>query len=150
MGIARLLAFAFVLCTLSVFAQENQIRQTPPLIAATPTAGLTNPLSTRTLNPVLTDIKPPLDSLSQKDAHQIHEQLNKDNYHILPPAPDRTHVFVGDTVWPDSTCYTIRSYVVARDEAGSDSTHPVSYSTCQPGSRYGLKTTELKQNSPSR
>jgi hypothetical protein len=44
----------------------------------------------------------------------------------------------------DTTCYAIRSYVVARDSKNSDSTHPVSYSTCQPASRYRLKTADAK------
>jgi arylamine N-acetyltransferase len=42
------------------------------------------------------------------------------------------------------TCYAIRSYVVARDSKDSDSTHRVSYSTCQPAARYQLKTTEMR------
>jgi len=42
----------------------------------------------------------------------------------------------------DSLCYTIRTYVVARDSKDSDSTHPVTSSTCQPGSRYHVKTAE--------
>ncbi len=40
----------------------------------------------------------------------------------------------------DTLCYAIRSYVVARDSKGSDSTHPVGYSTCQKASRYRLRT----------
>ena len=43
----------------------------------------------------------------------------------------------------DTLCYTIRSYVVARDSKDSDSVHPVGYSTCQPASRYRLKTAEM-------
>lgn len=43
----------------------------------------------------------------------------------------------------DGLCFTMRSYVVARDSKNSDSTHPVSYSTCQKASRYRLRTTEL-------
>jgi hypothetical protein len=42
------------------------------------------------------------------------------------------------------TCYAIRSYVVARDSQDSDSVHPAGYSTCQPSTRYGLKTTEIR------
>ena len=42
----------------------------------------------------------------------------------------------------DATCFAIRSYVVARDDKNSDSTHPVAYSTCQPASRYRLRTTD--------
>jgi hypothetical protein len=32
----------------------------------------------------------------------------------------------------DKSCYSIRSYVVKRDGPQTDSTHPVSYSTCVP------------------
>ncbi len=42
-----------------------------------------------------------------------------------------------------TTCLKIRSYVVARDSKDSDSTHLVSYSTCQPSTRYRLRTTEM-------
>lgn len=41
----------------------------------------------------------------------------------------------------DTTCYSIRSYVVARDSKYSDAVHPVSYTTCVPASRYRLRTT---------
>ena len=44
----------------------------------------------------------------------------------------------------DTLCYTMRSYVVARDSKDSDSVHPVGYSTCQPASRYRLRTTEIR------
>jgi len=41
----------------------------------------------------------------------------------------------------DTTCYAIRSYVVARDTKDSDATHPTGYSTCQPSTRFRLKST---------
>jgi hypothetical protein len=47
----------------------------------------------------------------------------------------------------DTTCYAIRSYVVARDSKDSEATHPVSYSTCQPARRYGLKKAQLRGES---
>ena len=50
----------------------------------------------------------------------------------------------------DTICYSIRSYVVARDEKDSDSTHPVGSSTCQPVSRYGLRSADLQPNSHDR
>jgi hypothetical protein len=43
----------------------------------------------------------------------------------------------------DVFCYTMRSYVVARDSKHSDSVHPVGYSTCQPASKYRLRTTQM-------
>jgi hypothetical protein len=42
-----------------------------------------------------------------------------------------------------NTCYSIRSYLMARDSKDSDSTHLVSTSTCQPAQRYTVKTTDL-------
>lgn len=42
----------------------------------------------------------------------------------------------------DATCFTMRSYVVARDSKDSDSTHPTGYSTCQPASKYRVRTTQ--------
>jgi hypothetical protein len=44
----------------------------------------------------------------------------------------------------DNSCYAIRSYVVARDDKNSDSTHLVGYSTCQPSSRYHVKSAEAR------
>jgi len=47
----------------------------------------------------------------------------------------------------DNTCLSIRSYVVARDSRDSDSTHPVSYSTCQPSNRYQVRSADIRVNS---
>jgi|SRR5882724_7790974 len=41
----------------------------------------------------------------------------------------------------DATCFTMRTYVVQRDDRDSDTVHPVSYSTCQPSPRYEVKVT---------
>jgi len=41
----------------------------------------------------------------------------------------------------DNVCYTIRSYIVARENRDSDSTKLVGYSTCQPSSKYELRIT---------
>jgi hypothetical protein len=41
----------------------------------------------------------------------------------------------------DNVCYTMRSYIVARENRDSDSTKLVGYSTCQPASKYELRIT---------
>ena len=64
--------------------------------------------------------------------------------------PASMDVPVNESDVADTTCYAIRSYVVARDSKDSDSTHPVSYTTCQPSSRYGLKTTEIRTRTGDR
>jgi hypothetical protein len=154
MSLFRVLAIALLFCPLFGSAQESQVGQASSPTTANPKAASSDSLDAPNFSPKSsTEVKPPLDALSQESSHQILNELNKDNYHILPPATkpqENLRVNTENGLWPDSTCYTMRSYVVARDDRGSDSTHPVSYSTCQPGSRYGLKTTETKQDSPSR
>jgi hypothetical protein len=44
---------------------------------------------------------------------------------------------------PSSLCYTIRSFVVARNRKDSDATHFVRSSTCQPAAQYTVKSIEL-------
>ena len=50
----------------------------------------------------------------------------------------------------DTVCYSMRSYVVARDRKHSDSVHHVGYSTCQPASKYRLRTTATRTDSTRR
>jgi hypothetical protein len=55
--------------------------------------------------------------------------------------PDKGGFVISPDLLPaDTVCLKIRSYLMARDSKGSDSTHPVGYSTCQPASRYRLRT----------
>lgn len=57
------------------------------------------------------------------------------------PRTSSNFVTAPDLLPSDAVCLKIRSYLMARDRKGSDSTHPVGYSTCQPASRYRLRTT---------
>ena len=87
-------------------------------------------------------------------------------WRTIPKQPAEASYFRGKAQWPDSfradhfpeipqrdadtTCLSMRTYVVARDARDSDSTHAVSYSTCQPTERYRLKSTEIRMDSPDR
>jgi hypothetical protein len=75
--------------------------------------------------------------------HANANAVNKDesfNLHLIPvPAGDKIALWPEGEYGGDSVCFTIRSYVVARDDKNSDSVHPVGYSTCQPATRYRLK-----------
>jgi hypothetical protein len=44
-------------------------------------------------------------------------------------------------VLPERTCYTMRSYVMAREDPHSDSTRQVGYSVCEPSSTFDLRET---------
>ena len=73
-----------------------------------------------------------------EDAFKISRDVGANR--MILPSPD---LHPGLNGQPDNTvCYTIRSYVVARDEKDSDSTHPVSSSTCRRASRYLMKEVE--------
>lgn len=88
------------------------------------------------------------------------DRLRIDGYKVSQLKSDR-HV---DVLWPnagagmldsslkpqvdaDTACFSIRSYMVARDSKDSDSTHLVSYSTCVRSDRYHVKTTEIRSES---
>jgi hypothetical protein len=64
------------------------------------------------------------------------------------PANERQHNFdlrnLGSVLGEydrDKVCYTMRSYIVSRENRDSDSTKLVGYSTCQPSSKYELRIT---------
>lgn len=50
----------------------------------------------------------------------------------------------------DVTCLTIRAYRVAREHPDSDAVRPAGYSTCQPSSRFQIKTAVDSYQIPSR
>lgn len=44
-------------------------------------------------------------------------------------------------VLPERTCYTMRSYLMAREDRHSDSTRQVGYSVCEPSSTFDVRET---------
>jgi hypothetical protein len=115
---------------------------------------------TRVLSFVLLALSVPAFTQAQKPDNQpastagTMEERAKRLLEAIPFDPNsQTLSFViranGETVaWvQDKTCYAIRSYVVARDGKDTDSTHPVSYSTCRPASRYHVKNVEAQSGS---
>jgi len=159
MTLSRLLAAALMLCSLPLFAQDHpkshRMAGQPPLFCFKPAATSEEPWT------IVSDL--PGKSTSGAD---LMERLNSNaQFHVDSERPacrvsatdswDRTL----STTWvsaagnletavlnsqSDLTCYTIRSYVVARDSKDSDSTHPAGYSTCRPSDRYQVRTTEIR------
>jgi hypothetical protein len=79
-----------------------------------------------------------------------NRQEKKFVWESTPNSDRQTFALSPDGDPADATCFTIRSYVVARDSKNSDSTHPVGYSTCHPARRYGLKKVETIPASKNR
>ena len=127
----RLLTVAVLLCTASAFAQEQLSTGTRP----TPTTETERSARVTTSDPWKIVLNRPTDS---RESSLQWLQLD--------PMAVRADARPGD----DTLCYKIRSYVVARDNKDSDSVHPVGYSTCQPASRYRLRTTQIQTGSSDR
>jgi hypothetical protein len=49
----------------------------------------------------------------------------------------------------DDLCYTMRTYVVAREDKTSDATHPVRHVTCTPASKFGFKSADVRVDPPA-
>jgi hypothetical protein len=170
MTLARLLPAALVLCSLPVFAQDQQSRIARPL---TPPCRESSVRGCPVVGSVLNDrsffldlnwataatpeepwkivpnqpsdditVKDPIDRL-QIGKFKVFRSKTETRTLLVGPEAD-AGMFLTGMEGPDGTCYAIRSYVVARDSKDSDSTHPVSYSTCQPAKRYVLRTTDMR------
>jgi hypothetical protein len=94
--------------------------------------------------------KNPLDRLPNYDYKFFHLK-DAGQAHVLRPNADEGMFDSGlePQLNADATCYSIRSYVVARDAKDSDSTHPAGYSTCLSSDRYHVKSAEIRLDSPS-
>ena len=82
------------------------------------------------------------------------EQYEPDGYKIgasgMIVSPRRFYLEPPADSTDDKLCFTMRSYVVERDEKDSDSTHAVGSSTCQPARRYALKKVQISPDSSRR
>jgi hypothetical protein len=76
------------------------------------------------------------------------EPMRLDQYRLdrIKSDPHIRHLQL-DALDADTSCFTIRSYVVARDSKDSDSTHPAGYSTCLPSNRYQVRNAEIRLDS---
>jgi len=148
MTLTRLFAAALLVCSALAFAQtktdslavSDQASANQPATAASsePWKFIPNQLAD------VSSAKHPLDRL-QVDNYKVLRSNTNTRTLLVGPEADTGILLSGldGLLGADTTCFKIRSYVVARDSKDSDSTHPVSYSTCQPASRYRVRTTEM-------
>lgn len=151
MAPTRLLAAALVLCGFPVLAQDKQ--PTPEIVVERPLTQIDRQipdLSAAHTSPSeawLVVRNQPAELTSGKDMlpanHLEQPRLSQSQ------SDPRLQLKV-ETLDADATCYTLRTYVVARDSKDSDSTHPAGYSTCQPSAQYQLKTTVLRSGTQDR
>jgi hypothetical protein len=123
---ARLLVVAICLCPLAAFTQEPRPSTSPAPAASSQTSSQSSHADAAKPNPDGADLE--AEVLARAKANLDKGILISQDGQGL-----------GDTF-----CFTMRTYVVARDNENSDAVHPVSYSTCQTSSRYHLKTTQAR------
>jgi hypothetical protein len=80
----------------------------------------------------------------QNLTNQVRDLLSQ----VTPLDLNSDHAILISPEGLDGACFTIRSYVVARDSKDSEATHLVHTSTCQPASRYHFRSAELRQETP--
>lgn len=147
MTLTRLLAAALLVCSALAFAQTQPI-------ASHQAAAPSEAAIVASSEPWKIIPNQPTDATHGNDPRN---RLQVDKYRAVRSTTDSRTLLLGPEADADmvlsglggeldgvTTCLKIRSYVVARDSKDSDSTHPVSYSTCQPASRYRVKTTEMR------
>ena len=155
MTLTRLLPAALVVCSTLAFAQTKT-----DSLAVSDLASASQPATASSSEPwkfipnQLADANSgthPLNRL-QIDKYKVFRSNTNKRTLLLGPETDAGMLLsgLGGDLDGVTTCLKIRSYVVARDSKDSDSTHPVSYSTCQPSSRYRVRTTEIRSGSVDR
>jgi hypothetical protein len=156
MTLARVLAASIVVCSAVMFAQQKpSTLAVPTLIAdATQSAIVASAEPWKFIPNQPADSAAGRDRLNsqQIDKYKVSHSKTDARTLLLGPEADAGMILSGLDGQGDgvTTCLKIRSYVVARDSKDSDSTHPVSYSTCQPSSRYRVRTTEIQTQSVDR
>jgi hypothetical protein len=152
MTLTRLLVAALIFCSVPAFAQDQRPLKQNDLARGTWFVSKSDTAATPEEPWRLVPNQPadattganPLDRL-QFDKYKVFRSKTDTRTFLLGPEADAGMV-LSSLDGPDGviTCLKIRSYVVARDSKDSDSTHPVSYSTCQPSNRYRVKSAEMR------
>jgi hypothetical protein len=147
MTLTRLVLATLLACSLPAFAQDQQLlaAQNPDNVAA---------LAASSDSPTPSEPGRFMPNRSSNFSSDPMDRMRIDQYMLdqgngdfrtgrSNEAKRRTLVMgLNGPLDTDATCFTMRSYVVARDSKDSDSTHPTGYSTCQPASKYRVRTTQ--------
>jgi hypothetical protein len=159
MPVARLLAIVLLACT-AILSAQVQNRSTFPAgltvdnKAANKAAGQTQREPWQIIPDLTSELFFPLNPQSHFWNKPYHKLPQEEGFRWFMNEPTsqgpRIMVLPNGEYTADSICYSIRSYMVARDDKDSDSTHPVGSSTCQPASRYAVKKALVEPGSLDR
>jgi hypothetical protein len=84
----------------------------------------------------------PLDAM-QLDPNRLQSHQTVHELHLAQPLLEYGgDLVVRDTPENDGLCYTMRTYVMAREDKTSDATHLVCEAKCTPARKFQFKTTD--------
>lgn len=137
MRIPRLLLFALIisLCFATAAAQSSpeKISASSQLLPALP----------QNVEPSLAlfQFQLPLDADGQNLSNATPSPIQRENDSLVLRPLDSRMQHIVTLEQNEGTCYTLRTYRVARENPGSDAVRPAGYSTCQRATRFQLRTT---------
>ena|ERR1700746_3001723 len=79
-------------------------------------------------------------STSDKSPDSSQRSAARENEPLVSSSLDSRCPYIIPLEQNQATCYTLRTYRVARENPDSDSTRPAGYSTCQRAARFQLWT----------
>jgi hypothetical protein len=133
------------LCASTLFAQDHQTTNDSHAAITAPTGPAVN--SSPMSNPEPWRIIPKATDATKLGTQAWNQNLSLTPGVLTPRALANPEVA---SSMNGTTCFYIRSYLMARDSKESDSTHLVGVSTCQPARQYGVKTTVLRPHAVER
>jgi hypothetical protein len=142
---AGLPLFIIVLCASTLFAQDQQTTKDSHAAITAPSDSVVNSSTTPNAEPWR--IIPKATEATKLRTQAWDQNLSLTPGVLTPSALANPEVA---SAMSGTTCYYIRSYLMARDSKDSDSTHLVGVSTCQPARQYGVKTTVLQPHAVGR
>ena len=151
MASARLLAAFVLLCSVFVFAQENDatIGSSAAPVRSEKAAVSSEPGSIFNLEAQMKVPHDPLARLETSQPPNYGNDQRPDKRIFFLPSPGNGFV-ISPGALADNSCFAIRSYVMARDRKDSDSTHLAGYTTCVPSSKYQVrKVAGASEKTPS-
>jgi hypothetical protein len=145
MTLARLFVAALVICSVPAFAQDHQSGSAPVVPDSKTNVGTSaEPWRVGPSNTLKNGAQKDALGRLQSNVDRARKAYEEAELAQFIPSPRIFVITPNGQVADDTTCYTIHSIVVERDERDSDATHTVRSSTCQPASRYRVKSAEAR------
>jgi hypothetical protein len=132
-GLLALLLFVLIVFFAAPAASYAQTANAPAIKSETPDSN----------SPAILPDKPQLDRT--RSAPENNERALIAAQPIIEHGGD---LVLREPADQDELCYSLRTYIVARDDKKSDSTHVVRQVKCTPATKFGVKSADIRIQNP--